>query len=193
MASNKKERPPSFVTPIGIIKWAHVHKPKPPFKGEESKGSHYEVDIAFSISDPAWKKWASEMKAKIDALPVQIDRETDLPMPHKQPIKFEFDGDKKTGNFTVKFKSNERFRPSVVDGQKNLIPENVIIGNGSLGRVSYTEAAYDRLGGGIALYLNGVQVTKLEQYVPAARDHFPNDLPAQKAGPGLDESDTLPF
>jgi hypothetical protein len=177
--AEKKER---FLTPMGEIKWAHVHKPQPPFKGDPSKGAKYTVDLVFSVEDPAWKEWASKLKAKVDALPEQVDKKTGEVLRKQIPIKRELDeSDKPTGRFYATFKTGEQYRPGVFDRYKRAIPETVMIGNGSKGRVSYVESPYDGFGGGIALYMNAIQVWDLVEYQSRSADSFGFDgepLPA---------------
>lgn len=160
--AEKKER---FITPVGACKWAHVHHAKAPFKGDTEKGSKYMIDMVFSPDDPAWKDWAGALKKKIEAMPSQINKSTGEAIPKQMPIKRELDDtDKPTGRFYVTFKTGEQFRPGVFDKYGKPIPDTVMIGNESKVRVNYCESAYDSFGGGIALYLNAVQVLDLVEF-----------------------------
>jgi hypothetical protein len=77
----------------------------------------------------------------------------------KPPIKTS----KKTGAQYVEMASGEQFRPPVFDAQNNKVPPSVIIGGGSRLRIQCTVNVYDGFGGGINLYIDSVQLLKLEQ------------------------------
>lgn len=156
------------LTPVGFAKWAHLHTPKPPFidaNGKAKGEPKFQVDICFSTDEPAWKDWANALAAEIKALPTQIDKHTGQPVLKQMPIKRELDADDKpTGRYYVTFKTNAKFKPGIFDKFGEAIPESILIGNESKIRVSYTPAPYDTFGGGIALYLNAVQVLELVEY-----------------------------
>lgn len=202
MADNKK---PRLKTPIGEAKWAHLFVPKPPFKGEADKGAKFMIDVVFSPDDPAWKAWAGDLKQRINALPVQYEKVpmpdgTKIPKKKQMPIKPELDvDDKPTGRYYVTFKTGERFKPGVFDKYGQEVPESVSIGNGSKVRVAYVESEYAEFGGGIALYLNAVQVVELLEYKPhnaAAYGFEVEPVPAGAAAGGTlppQAEDDLPF
>jgi hypothetical protein len=163
--AEKKEK---LLTPIGEAKWAHVHTPQAAFKDERGnpKGDpKYMIDIVFSVDSPEWKAWATDLRTRIDALPVQTDKRTGEVLKKQMPIKRELDSnDQPTGRFYVTFKTGDKFNPGVFDRFGNEIEKTVLIGNGSKVRVSYTPSVYDAFGGGIALYFNAVQVLDLVEY-----------------------------
>ena len=169
-----------MLTPIGFAKWAHVHIPKAPFteKDGKTKGEpKYMIDVCFSADDPEWKKWAGDLKTRLVALPVQIDKHTGAPIAKQMPIKRELDIDEQpTGRFYVTFKTGEKFKPPVFDRFGIVIPENILVGNESKVRISYTPAEYTAFGGGIALYLNAVQVIELVEYRASSADAYGFDV-----------------
>lgn len=171
--SEKKQR---LITPVGTAKWASVHAPKEAFKdksGREQGDPKYQIDLVFGPNDMEWKAWAGELMAEVKKLPQQIDKRTGAAIPHQVPVKREFDqDDKPTGNFYVTFKTGAKFKPGVFDKYGRVIPETTLIGNGSQARVNYTPSVYEGFGGGIALYLNAVQVMELVEYKPQAADAF---------------------
>ena len=180
-----KEKKVRKVTPLGEAKWAHLHTPKAPFKDEfgNVKGTpKYMIDVIFSKDDPKWAEWAKNLMAAINALPEQIDKKTNEKLKKQMPIKRELnEKDEPTGRFYVTFKTSDKFKPGVLDRYGNLIPENVLIGNGSMVYISYTEDTYPAFGGGITLYLNGVQVQDLVEYkaqTAAAYGFSVEDAPA---------------
>lgn len=196
--SEKKSR---LLTPAGFAKWPHLHVPKEPFREKDGKPKgepKYMIDVCFTAEDPAWKTWAGELTAAIKALPVQTDKHTGTPIPKQMPIKRELDvDDKPTGRYYVTFKTGEKFKPGIFDRFGVPVPESVLIGNESKVRVSYTPSEYTAFGGGIALYLNAVQVLELVEYqssnaaaygfeveelptefgASSSMDDFENDLP----------------
>ncbi len=173
MAEKKSMR---LLTPVGFAKWAHLHTPKAPFteKDGKSKGEpKYMIDVCFSADDPEWKEWASALKAAIVALPAQMDKHTGSPIAKQMPIKRELDiDDQPTGRFYVTFKTGEKFKPPVFDRFGIAIPETILIGNESKVRVAYSPAEYTAFGGGIALYLNAVQVVELVEYRASTADAY---------------------
>jgi len=170
------EKIKKLLTPVGFAKWAHVHTPKAPFKEKDGKPKgdpKYMIDVCFSPDDAAWKEWATALKAAIVALPVQIDKQTGSPIAKQMPIKRELDiDDKHTGRYYVTFKTGEKFKPPVFDRFGIEIPETILVGNESKVRVSYTLSEYIAFGGGIALYLNAVQVIELVEYRASTADAY---------------------
>lgn len=159
----KKEKPIRMVTPIGEAKWAHIHTPKPPFEGKGNP--KYQIDVVFSGDDEEWKAWATDLAAKVKALPQQVNKKTGEVYSKQQPIKRELDdNDIATGRFYVTFKTSDKFKPGIFDKSGHIIPPEILIGNGSLVQVAYTENVYDAFGGGINLYLNAVKVVELVEY-----------------------------
>lgn len=168
----KRERK---ITPLGLAKWAHIHKPKAPYK---DKGEpKYQIDVIFDPKDPAWNAWAKDLTEAVKKAGKQ------------SPIKKELDdNDEPTGRYYATFKTSDKFKPSVFDKQGSLMPD-VKIGNGSKIRVSYLENTYEAFGGGVNLYLNAVQVMELVEFqaqsataygfdVELSEDDFPTEIEA---------------
>lgn len=193
---NDKKR---LVTPIGFAKWAWLNKPKEPFKDENgrSKGDpKYQIDVCFSIEDPAWKFWAQEVKRIIDAMPSQSNKNTGQTIPKQMPIKKELDDkDIPTGRWYVTFKTSEKFKPGVFDKHGKLV-ENTMIGNESKVRVAYIPNEYKEFGGGVNFYLNAVQVLDLIEVKPQSAEGYgfavEPEAAGQAGGPPPAEDD-LPF
>lgn len=178
------EKAKRLLTPVGFAKWAHVHTPKAPFQEKDGKPKgdpKYMIDVCFSADDPEWKVWAGNLKAEIMALPVQTDKHTGAPIAKQMPIKRELDiDDKPTGRYYITFKTGEKFKPPVFDRYGIAIPDTVLVGNESNVRVSYTPAEYTAFGGGIALYLNAVQVIELVEYRASTADAYGFEIEALK-------------
>jgi hypothetical protein len=209
VSTEKKQR---ITTPIGVAKWAHVHVPKPPFKdahGNSRQGAaaKYQIDVVFDGQEPAWKELAKSIMDMVRATPTTINKATQKPMDKQIPIKHELDeNDQPTGKFYMTFKTGERFKPGVFDKYGRQIPETVLIGNGSKVKVNFSPQPYNEFGGGVALYLNAVQVVELVEYKPADAKAYgfdveepPADLPPIPSGtPAGGESaepeeDNIPF
>jgi hypothetical protein len=182
MATEKKER---LLTPVGEAKWAHVHIPKEPFAGDKDKGKKYSIDVVFDPTDPAWKAWGADIKSR-------------APGGKGVPIKQEKDeGDNPTGRYFSTFKTGEQYPPRVFDKYGKEIPKDVLIGNGSKVRVSFTPATYEGFGGGLTLYLSAVQVLELVEYKGRSADAYGFDVEQESTRaelpPGVPPEDELPF
>jgi hypothetical protein len=198
------EKKQKLLTPVGTANWAYLTKPKifTDDKGRQKGTPKYQIDVVFDPKEPAWNVWAGELKRAIEALPFQVDEKTGQTMPKQMPIKKEFDAnDQPTGKFYVTFKTGEKFKPAVFDRYGKELPENVLLGNGSRVRVSYTTEIYTAFGGGITLYLNAVQVIDLVEYKSHDAKAFGFDVEAEPVGaahstaggPPPQAEDDLPF
>lgn len=169
-----------LLTPVGFAKWAHVHTPKAPFQEKDGKPKgdpKFMIDVCFNVDDLGWKEWATALKAAIVALPAQMDKHTGSPIAKQMPIKRELDiDDQPTGRWYVTFKTSEKFKPPVFDKFGIAIPETILIGNESKVRIAYSPVEYTAFGGGIALYLNAVQVVELVEYRASTADAYGFDV-----------------
>ncbi len=193
--SDKKVR---LLTPVGFAKWAHIHTPKEGFTDKDGrpKGEpKYMIDVCFTPDDTEWKTWAGNLQNAIKALPTQTDKHTGEPIKKQVSIKRELDIDEKpTGRFYVTFKTGAKFKPAVFDKFGVPIPDNVLVGNESKVRIAYVPSEYAAFGGGIALYLNAVQVLELVEYRPQNAEGYGFDVvPLEtKTGSGGTPFDDMP-
>lgn len=175
----KRER---MVTPIGEAKWAHLHIPKPPYKG--GGNPKYQIDVYFNKDDPEWSAWAKDVMDKIRLLPDQVDRRTGQKIPKQISIKRELDeNDQPTNRFYVTFKTSAKFKPMVFDSEGNRLDENILVGNGSKVKVSYVENVYSEFGGGLNFYLNAVQVFDLVEYKAQGAESYGFGVNPKKDAP----------
>lgn len=191
MAEKKKR----YTTPIGFAKWAHLNTPKPPYKGDPDKDPKYMIDVCFTVDNLEWRAWAQDLKAQIDALPTQSNRQGET-LKKQMPIKKEMgEDDQPTGRFFATFKTGERFKPGVFDKYGKLLLEGILIGNESKVRVSYVMSPYEGFGGGIALYLNAVQVLDLVEYKSQNAEAYGFTVEAEpvSANSAPTPEDELPF
>ncbi len=84
----------------------------------------------------------------------------------KHPIKIPVDDNKITipHTYHIRFKSKAEFCDHIptFDAQGNkILRENNFVANGSVVRVNWTYGFYTQGGGGVALFLNGVQIKEL--------------------------------
>lgn len=194
--SNKKEQKPRKNTPKGMIMWAHLKEPKvytDPETGIDGPPK-YTCDVAFDpASDREWKEWMDDIETRSEKAKFR-----------NRPFREEMGEDGPTGRFLAKFSTHATDKegrpkppPPIYDGKKNNISEDPrLIGNGSLGRINYTESSYKGMGGGFNFYLNAVQILKFEEYVrtapPAEAFEFGDDgeeLPPAEE----EEKEDLPF
>ena len=138
-----KEKKKIEVSPMGTIVYAWLENPQPPFKGKEGDGK-YTVTLALSADDPANKKWCEAFDAttKFIGRPWKTDEES--------------------GNIFVKFKSD--YPAKLVDSRNVELAAGVFPSRGSQVRVAYVPNEYPGFGGGINLYLHGVQVLEFREY-----------------------------
>jgi hypothetical protein len=192
-----KQKLERLITPIGEAKWAHVNKPKEGYndgRGGEPRPAKYQIDIYFDPASPEWKKWVEDITASLAALPQQTDKEGEK-IKKQKPLKRELDeNDKPTGRLYATFKTGAEYRPGVFDKYKQVIPETVLIGNGSKVRVNYSPSTFEGFGGGINFYLNAVQVMELVEYSSKNAEAYGFDGEKAPQGAGkAPEDDNIPF
>ena len=190
--AKKTEKRVTKISPIGEAKWAHVQEPKAPFAGDSNKGAQYMIDVVFSLDDPAWAGWLADLKKVVTALPQQTNPDTGEKIPHQSLLhKEKNEAGEPTGRFYFTSKTSAKYKPGLFDAKRNPLPDGTLIGNGSKVRVAYTENVYEAFGGGVNLYLEGVQVLKLVEFQrrSAAALGF-----VEEAGESIvQDSDSAPF
>lgn len=103
-------------------------------------------------------KFSDEDHRAVDAWLKTLAKEAGLKTVTNWPWKT----DKKTGEVTLVVSSGEQYKPGLFDSQNKRLPEGVVIGGGSILKANVSPYVYENMGGGIKLYLNAVQVKKLE-------------------------------
>lgn len=89
-------------------------------------------------------------------------------IPYKKEIDLETH--EETGKYIVKFTSN--YKPRIFDAKGYHMDENILVGNGSVVRVSYGYSFYEGMNGGVKLYLQAVQVIELVEWNGGSFDDF---------------------
>jgi hypothetical protein len=193
MATEKKIKRERKISPAGEAKWAHIQTPKQGYDdGNGPKGEpKYMIDIVFDPTDPAWSAWMAELKAKILALPPQINRATGEAIPRQALLKRELDSsDHPTGRLYFTAKTSAKFKPGLFDARREPFPDGTLVGNGSTVKIAYTENEYTAFGGGINLYLEAVQVLRLVEFGGRSAADYGF---AAEDGDCQDSGDSAPF
>lgn len=177
----------TYVSPDGIIKYAHISKPNTKF----DEGGVYTVDLVIDeATKNAFEKdilaLTEAAKQSIYADPKNASRLAKIKkFTDHSPIKAEEDEEgNETGNFIVKFKAKATYtengvtkpsqKPAVVDAKKKTMNPD-IVGRGSKVKVAFrvTPFANDSAKSiGISLRLSAVQVLELVQFGGGGADAF---------------------
>lgn len=168
-----------IVSPKGELMWAKVGKPGVANAGKPDEREEYSVDLLLSKADAE----AQGLVKQIKQLFVDAHGTSSRPGPNGLPYKTYLD---EQGNETELWKFT--FRRGVETRRGNLLPPpvvqdakgapwpaDVLIGNGSAGRVAFKPYTWSNPEGGkgISLQLEGVRVLHLVPYVPpSAADAF---------------------
>ena len=159
--------------------WAKVLRPHLQNKGKPGEKEVWSIDLLLSMHDPAADLFIKGLKEKFIAAHGKGSR----PGPNGLPFKrFVDDEGNETELWQVAFKRNVRTRrgaelapPVVQDAAGNPWPKDVLIGNGSTGRIAYDVWDWnsEEGGKGISLNLGGVRILHLVEYqTPSAADAF---------------------
>jgi len=151
-----KEREQVYITPQGVGKYLYLREPDTRFDAEGKFKATLELDPKNADA----KRFADSINALMRKM-----KKANSPV-HEQKDR---DG-RLTGKLEVRFAT--QFKPQVFDAKKNLVPEEVRPGSGSLVRIAYTINSYDGFGGGINLYLRGVQILEYKEYSGPSADQL---------------------
>jgi len=133
------------ISPIGCIEHAWLEKPQEPHPKNQDGDPKYKIILAMNPKDTAVREWCSSIKDMAPdggKLPFRMDKEHDV--------------------LIVKFAS--LYKPALVDAKRQPLPEKVIPSRGAQVKVAYVPHQYEGFGGGVNLYLHGVQVLVLVQF-----------------------------
>ena len=144
--NEKKSQSIQFITPFGTLRYPKVSQPDT--KGAYADGK-FKTDIVFSDDDFAIvEKAVTEAAAKL--LPAAKNPQL--------PLFTEWEEGK-----GIRLRCE--YRPAVFDAKNTRLPEDVLIGGGTVARIAATIFAY-KIGSntGIGIRLGKVQVKELVQY-----------------------------
>jgi hypothetical protein len=142
-------------------------------------------------------KFDDDSHRKVDAWLMEIAKEAGV-----EDGKLPWKKNSKNGEITLFAASGEDYPPLLVDAKNRKLPKGIVIGGGTKARVSVSVNVYDGFGGGINLYLNGVQVLDLKEggykspfeeeegYSAPDEDEA---APTQPFNPHSDMDDDIPF
>lgn len=159
-----------IVSPAGSLQWAKVCKPGVVNRGKPGEREQWSCDLLLEKSDAEAQAFVKQLKAEF----VERHGNAARPGPNGLPFKTHLD---QTGEETnlwqfrfarnvVTSRGHELSPPLVQDAAGTLWPKDVLIGNGSTGRVAFDiwHWSNPEAGRGISLNLQGVRVLYLVEY-----------------------------
>ena len=165
MAKKENNR---ITTPKVEAMWACVTKPTNKYqtKGARPEDQEYKITV---LLNPNVEEHQLFMK-KLKELWIECGKEKKCPkgQPKNFPAKKHFrkeDGSD-TGLFEVSFRSNAEYKPRIFDAKGTPVTGELLVGNGSIVRVSGNYSFYgpELSGAGVKLYLSAVQVIELVEW-----------------------------
>lgn len=159
-----------IVSPAGSLQWAKVCKPGLTNKGKPSEKEQWSCDLLLEKSDAEAQAFVKQLRAEF----IERHGNAARPGPNGLPFKTHLDqaGDE-TNLWQFRFARNvitsrghELSPPLVQDAAGTLWPKDVLIGNGSTGKVAFDiwHWSNPEAGKGISLNLQGVRVLYLVEY-----------------------------
>lgn len=205
------------VSPQGELMWAKVLRPGIANKGKDNEKEQWSVDLLLSKDDAEAQAFVKSLKEAF----MEAHGSSSRPGPNGLPFKTYLDqsGDE-TSLWQFSFKRNvltkrgmELPPPAVQDAKGTPWPEDVLIGNGSTGKVAFSPWSWTNPEGGkgVSLNLEAVRVLHLVEYsAPDMSSVFgepekgyaltgdekrsPAEGPAkEEAGPNWDDTEEIPF
>lgn len=142
-----------YLTPVGTFVFPKLHEVDvyTPKMGGKTK-RRYMTNMEFTPDVLAQVK--ADIAALIKKHGMDVGKNANEP----------FKKDKKTGRETLVATSGEERKPPIFDSRNQKLPEGTKVTGGSKGRLDVTVNPYDGFGGGVNLYINGVQVIEKAEY-----------------------------
>lgn len=160
------------VTPAGELMWAKLLRPGINGRGTDHEKEQWSVDLLLSKADADAQAFVKQLKEAF----IAAHGSTSKPGGHGLPWKtFKDDQGEETDLWQFSFKRNVTTKagaelppPVVTDAAGNRWPEDVLIGNGSSGKVAFTIWSWNNpeAGKGISLNLEAARVLFLVEYAP---------------------------
>lgn len=170
--SKEKAKHPTFVTPIGIAKYAWLNKPDTKFAKDGDGDFKVRVLIEDTEENRAWCD-------KVIAAGVTFAKETGVKLKknHKTPFVYpedvdedDFIPDEDTGKARydedhqgkIFFEIKSKYKPGLIDtaNPPQELPESVLVMSGDKVRVKFSPNPYEGLGSGINFRLRVVQLVE---------------------------------
>lgn len=162
----------TLISPLGDLMWAQVLKPGIQNRGKPSEKEVWSVDLLLPKSDPEAQAFVTSIKK----LFVHEFGTAARPGQNGMPFKTYLDDQgNETDLWKIAFSRNtvtkrgtELSPPAVQDAKGNPWPKDLLIGNGSTGKVAFTYFPWDNPEGGkgVSLQLEAVRVITLQEYAP---------------------------
>ncbi|MEB3360681.1 MAG: hypothetical protein VKI42_01000 [Synechococcaceae cyanobacterium] len=161
-----------LVAPRGELMWAKVLRPGIANKGKPDEKEQWSVDLLLAKADAEAQKFIQSLKQQF----LDAHGSASRPGPNGLPWRtFLNEQGDETDIWQISFKRNVRTSrgaelapPVVQDARGTLWPSDVLIGNGSVGKVAFDIWSWSNPEGGkgVSLNLHGVRVLHLVEYAP---------------------------
>jgi len=160
------------VSPAGELMWARVLAPGLANQGKPDEREEYSIDLLLAKADAQAQDWVTELKQLVVAAHGTAARPGPNGLPYKTYLNDQGD---ETDLWKFTFKRGTETRrgnplpaPSVEDAKGNPWPKDVLIGNGSAGKVACRPYTWSNPEGGkgISLSLEAVRILHLVPYEP---------------------------
>lgn len=160
------------VTPAGELMWAKVLRPGINGRGTDHEKEQWSVDLLLSKADSDAQAFVKQLKEAF----VAAHGSTSKPGANGLPWKtYKDESGEETDLWQFSFKRNVTTKagaelppPVVTDAAGNRWPQDVLIGNGSSGKVAFSVWSWNNpeAGKGISLNLEAARVLFLVEYAP---------------------------
>lgn len=160
------------ISPAGELMWAKVSRPGIAGRGTDNEKEQWSVDLLLSKADSEAQAFVKLIKEAF----VEAHGSSSRPGSHGLPFKtFRDASGDETDLWQFSFKRNVRTRtgvdippPIVQDAAGNPWPKDVLVGNGSSGKIAFSAWTWNNpeAGKGISLNLEAVRVLHLVEYAP---------------------------
>jgi hypothetical protein len=159
------------VSPPGDLMWPALFRPRVQNKGKSDEKEAWQVDMLLPMCDAGAQAFVNYLRKLFTDSHGAQARPGGKGLPYKR---FVDQTGKETDLWIVKFAKNTvtargtvLSAPVVTDSQGNPWPEELLIGNGSTGKIAFDYYPWDNEGGkGISLQVEAVRVLDFKHYVP---------------------------
>ena len=161
-----------MVSPMGDLMWAKVLTPGIQNAGKKDEKEAYSIDLLMPKGDPEAEAFVKSLKQLFLSQHGTASRPGQNGLPYKT---YRNDDGDETDIWKFSFSRNTVTRrgnplppPAVQDASGQPWPRDMLIGNGSTGKIAFTYFAWDSEEGGkgISLQLEAVRVITFQPYVP---------------------------
>ncbi len=153
-----------FLTPKARAMYPFLTKPSTKF----DKDGVYKVTLLFDPKVEVEKAFLAQLRGQLTEAEKTLKNKNAAQVPWRKHLRLEDKSE--TGLFEVTFKSN--FPPRLFDAVGNKITGELNVGNDSIVIVAYKYAPYEGFGGGIALYLQAVQIHELVEWLGGTAEDY---------------------